>query len=340
MPVLFARLLAASSVALILITLGAAAGKAQNAEGASDEAQAEPSNIEKRLRRIEDSLIDMRAMIGALQSFAPGDGSPRAQQDRMAEDDLSGEPFGQAQPSQPTRQGQAPAEQSAELQQLELQVQALSAQLSETVKRLNKLEKAIRSEQSEAADTASAQSGAESGNGGMAAPDSEASEQMGFGTTTVQTPDTSADESSTWPDTTMNAQFDEAGSPEAQAVFAQAYDALQAEDYAAARDGFERFLQTYPDDPLANDARFWLADAAFASRDYVVAANNFVKVYNAAPTGEKSEQTLLKLAIVLRRLDRPESACDALSRLDGRLDAMPDTFRQRVKSERQRSGCG
>jgi len=132
----------------------------------------------------------------------------------------------------------------------------------------------------------------------------------------------------------------EAGSADAQAIFAQAYDAMQAQDYAAARDGFQEFLDNYPDDPLANDARFWLADAAFAEGDYVQAANTFVKVYNTAPTGEKSEETLLKLAIVLRRLDRPESACDALSRLDGRLDAMSEEFRERVDSERRRSGCG
>jgi tol-pal system protein YbgF len=112
------------------------------------------------------------------------------------------------------------------------------------------------------------------------------------------------------------------------------------QDYAAARDSFEAFLDTYPDDPLANDARYWLADAAFAEGDYVVAANNFVRVYNTAPTGEKSEETLLKLAVVLRRLERPKSACDALSRLDGRLDGMPDSFRERVANERQRSGCG
>jgi len=307
----------------------------------SQQAQAGQANIEKRLRRIEDDIIDMRAMIGALQSFAPGDGTGQTSQGAPSDGFGATDPFAGLQEPQVQSAPSVSGEPSAELRQLEIQVQALSAQLSETVQRLNKLEAALSGSgdpgQSAAA-TAQPSFGAESGND--ATPGASANTGMGFGTTTVETPDAPDDLESAWTEDPLSSDAMAAAQPQAQTLFIQSYEALQAQDYAAAREGFKEFLQSYPNDPLANEARYWLADAAFAQGDLVVAANNLVKAYNTAPTGENSEQTLLKLAIVLRRLDRSESACDALSRLDGQLDGMPESFRQRVSEERRRSGCG
>lgn len=357
MPAVLARFFqVAGVVALIGATIMAAPLRAQDegevpSESASESA---PADIEKRLRRIEDSIIDMRAMIGALQSFAPGDNNAPAARNGTSGQDMSvdpadpladsgGDPFGE--PDSTSRRSTsgdaAPASgPSPELDQLEIQVQALAAQLSEVVKRLDRIE-AANGQPTAGPDMAEAQPspGADATDQETGAGEPEA--DSGFGTTTMQDPAAGEDDgAASWPDDTMTAQADEAADPEGQAMFTQAYDALQAEDYAAARDGFSAFLETYPDDPLANTARYWLADASFAMGEYVEAANNFVKVYNTAPRGEKAEETLLKLAIVLRRLDRPESACDALGRLDGRLESKPAQFRERVADERSRSGCG
>jgi len=348
MPTLVFRLFHAVCMALLLAVIIVAPARAQDGGETASEAQEAPSNIEKRLRRIEDSLIDMRAMIGALQSFAPGDGGATQQEDTAAPDGampetgLSGDAFAPTDDPLPESQPQPSAGPSPELQQLEIQVQALSSQLSETVKRLNRLEAALNQDESSETEMGAAQPPAEDSGPAPATEEQDAAPDAasGFGTTTVEPPAAPEDDMGEWAEEPAAAPADQAGNPDAQALFTQAYDALRAQDYAAARDGFQTFLDTYADDPLANDARYWLADAAFAEGDYVVAANNFVKVYNTAPTGEKSEETLLKLAVVLRRLDRPESACDALRRLDGRLESMPDNFRQRVNSERRRSDCG
>lgn len=339
MPVIHARLVQSACVmALLLSSAAGAPALAQDGEEAASEAQAAPANIEMRLRRIEDNLIDMRAMIGALQSFAPGGGSTSGPADSMSDSNLAGDPFAQREDTFAQSAPQPSGGASPDLQQLEIQVQALSAQLSETVKRLNQLETSLGG-----ANTAESEAGrepfAESEGDDMFAQDPEPDAATGFGTTTVEPPVAPEDDFGSWEQEAMSAPGDEAGNSDAQALFTQGYDALQVQDYAAARDSFQTFLDSYPDDPLANDARYWLADAAFAEGDYVIAANNFVRVYNTAPTGEKSEETLLKLAVVLRRLDRAESACDALGRLDGRLDTMPESFQAQVADERRRSGC-
>ncbi|MFP3921274.1 MAG: tetratricopeptide repeat protein [Dichotomicrobium sp.] len=361
MPAVLARFFqVAGVVALIGATVMAAPLRAQDEGEVPPESASEsaPADIEKRLRRIEDSIIDMRAMIGALQSFAPGDSDTAAPrdgisgQDRSVDpadpladsgDDPSGEP--DAMSGDDMNGDAAPASgPSPELNQLEIQVQALAAQLSEVVQRLDRIEAATgrpTADAEDGPDMAEAQPSPEADATDQEAGASEPDSDTGFGTTTVQNPtDEEDDGAASWSDETTTAQADEAADPEAQAMFTQAYDALQAEDYSAARDGFNAFLESYPDDPLANTARYWLADASFAMGEYVDAANNFVKVYNTAPRGEKAEETLLKLAIALRRLDRPESACDALSRLDGRLESKPAQFRERVADERSRSECG
>lgn len=299
---------------------------------------AEPASIDKRLRRIEDEIIDMRAMIGALQSFATGEQSAAAP-DRFPAPEAQAPATGF--PSAEAERGESEVPSSAapgpQIGQLEIQIQALSTQLAEVVGRLDRLEQAAGLTQQGTAAPAAGPEAQESASQTVE-PDPET---PGFGTTTVERPDQPGadDQQPSWLDRPASAETDGAGDPEAQALFTQAYDAFLAQDYAAAREGFETFITEYPSDPLANTARYWLADAAFAEGDYVAAANNFVKVYNTAPSGEKSEQTLLKLAIALRRLERPESACDALSRLEGRLERMPDAFRERVQNERSRSGC-
>ena len=304
------------------VNLHAQDGAAPAQQAASGDAA---SDMDKRLRRIEDEIIDMRAMIGALQSFAPGSDSatPGTFAPDRARDAFA-----------PREADASSADGDAQVRLLEIQIQALSAQLAEVVNRLGRLEAGDALPRDGDADAVSPQ--AFSSDDAMP-PGGD----PGFGTTTVEAPDRTdagAAEPS-WLDRSASAEAAGATDAEAQGAFAQAYDALATQDYDAARRGFADFIETYPDDPLVNNARYWLAEAAFAQGDFVTAANAFVKVYNTAPSGEKSEDTLLKLAIALRRLDRPESACDALSRLEGRLDRMPANFRDRVEDERSRSGC-
>jgi len=322
--------------ALVLVAGTVTGVKAQDEDAATSKpsSEAEPLNIEKRLRRIEDNIIDMRSMIGALQSFAGKEDLSRSDEDfaspapRSAPEDMIATPDSDISQSEPSR--------GPQMNQLEIQVQALSSQLSELVKRVGRLEKALRLKPEDESDVSSQTSPDVAEESSI--PESES---PSFGTTTVENPeqadDTAARETS--PEDSPWEQTPQADQSEAQQLYAQAYDALQTENYGAARESFRSFLKNFPDNLLANEARFWLAEAAFAQGDYVEAVNAFVKVYNTAPTGEKAQDTLLRLAISLRRLDRTEAACDALSRLDGRIEEKSESFRERVARERSRSGC-
>ena len=298
MPAILRKFVQPVLVALVMGLMFAAPADAQDDAQSAEQAQAAPSDIEKRLRWIEDNLTDMRGMIGALQSFAPGDGSAPTQGDARAPDgapretDTWGDPLldgdGSPTPSEPRQS----AERGPELQQLELQLQALSSQLSETIKRLDRLESAVDLAGNAAAPVQPSSNAddremrdrepgteaeAETDSVAKAAPDT----QTGFGTTTVETQSSFGPEENVTGDAAEqdSARADEvAGAPpEARILLRQAYDALEAEEYASARQGFEVFLDKYPDNPMTNKVRYALADTAFAQGDYVTAANNFVK---------------------------------------------------------------
>ena len=55
--------------------------------------------------------------------------------------------------------------------------------------------------------------------------------------------------------------------------------------------------QTYPADPLAGSALFWLGEAAFTSGEYRKAADSFLKSSTNYPQNEKAAESLLKLGI-------------------------------------------
>ncbi len=291
------------------------------AEAAAPQEPASP--IEARLRRIEDTLIDMRAMIGALESMTRSGDTPGASAPLRTS------------PQTVTRDFAASQADDAQIETLELQVRALSAQLAETIQRLRSVEAATGIDSQ--TDAAPAQpDGAQT-----SLSDRE------FGTTTLE-PDQAGDPS-TPPDSQDSywaaaqespaAASAQASTPEAQTLYSKAYDALRERDYSSAQRGFSDFLQRYPDDALALSAQYWLGEADFISGDYVSAANHFVKVYNTDPHGEKSAETLLKLGISLRRLDRVAAACDALQRLAGRGDTLPGTMKERLEREQSRAGC-
>ena len=101
-------------------------------------------------------------------------------------------------------------------------------------------------------------------------------------------------------------------SPQAQALYEQSYNALVQRNYRAAGDGFEQFVQSYPGDPLAGSAFYWLGEAAFTSGEYRKAADSFLKSSTNYPQNEKAAESLLKLGISLKRLGENKAACSSL----------------------------
>jgi len=123
-------------------------------------------------------------------------------------------------------------------------------------------------------------------------------------------------------------------------VYAGAFAQLQREKYQEAEAGFQQFLTRYPDDPLAENANYWLGESYYAQGDYARAATTFLEGYEKHKKGAKASDTLLKLAMSLGRLNKKPEACATLQELGRAFPGAPSAVKSKAGEERRRLGCG
>ena len=94
-------------------------------------------------------------------------------------------------------------------------------------------------------------------------------------------------------------------------------------DYAAGQfqksiNGFSRFLQLYPANDYASNARYWLAECFLALGQYEQAVADFDRVVIDYPKSTKAPDALLKKAAALYQMDEEESAIETIQLLKER----------------------
>ena len=126
---------------------------------------------------------------------------------------------------------------------------------------------------------------------------------------------------------------------EPAADYNNAYALLQRADYSGAERAFNAFLAGHPNDPLAGNAQYWLAETFYVRENYHQAAVHFAEGYKNYPTGPKAAANLLKLGMSLGRLGKKGEACASLNELGRRFPDAPGNVQQYARTERQRLGC-
>ncbi|SEP60451.1 tol-pal system protein YbgF [Faunimonas pinastri] len=119
----------------------------------------------------------------------------------------------------------------------------------------------------------------------------------------------------------------------------QAYGYILSGDYDLAQRGFKRWLQANPNDPQANDARFWLGESYFQLNDPRDAASTFLAVYKAAPRSPKAPDALVKLGMSLSALGEKEAACATLGEVGRKFPEASAAVKTRVNEETHKAGC-
>ena len=78
----------------------------------------------------------------------------------------------------------------------------------------------------------------------------------------------------------------------AREQYARAFSLLEKRNYEEAGAGFSEFLKANPNDPLADNARYWLGETYYARGDYARSAEVFLDGYEKNKTGPKAPDTL------------------------------------------------
>ena len=298
-------------------------------------------DYDKRIQRLEEQIVDLSAQLGTVETMGQGGGASASGGGQFSGGGSGGGDEGR-------------------LAEIETQVQALSAQMSETLRRLQRIEQ--RSGGLGPADQPDAAT--ENPRGSRRQPVRETAEQeqgtgfsvggddkepAGFGANVEPSQGRGgrAEGDSTYGGGSPDAnplggaapvRTAASSSPQARALYEQSYNALVQRNYRAAGDGFEQFVQAYPSDPLAGSAFFWLGEAAFTSGEYRKAADSFLKGSTNYPQNEKAAESLLKLGISLKRLGENKAACSSFAELARRFPSATPVL-QRAEREKSRAQC-
>ena len=122
--------------------------------------------------------------------------------------------------------------------------------------------------------------------------------------------------------------------------YARAFAQLERRQYEDSAAGFSSFLKANPNDPLADNARYWLAETYYARGEYGGSAELFLDAYEKSKTGPKAPDTLLKLGLSLAGLDKNKEACASFRELSRGFPNAPDAIKERAVQESKRLGCG
>ena len=118
-----------------------------------------------------------------------------------------------------------------------------------------------------------------------------------------------------------------------------AYGYILTGDYDLAEQSFQNWLASFPGDPQAADAQFWLGESHFQQREFREAANTFLGVYKDAQQSPKAPDALLKLGMSLAALGEKSAACATLAEVGRKYPQASDALIGRVEDEADRAGC-
>lgn len=118
-----------------------------------------------------------------------------------------------------------------------------------------------------------------------------------------------------------------------------AYGYVLTGDYDLAEAQFSAWLDAFPSDKLADDARFWMAESKLRQKKYQEAASLFLDLHKRVPHSSKGPDTLMKLGVALAGLGEKEAACATFSEVAKKYPDATGATMSRVGNEQQRVQC-
>jgi tol-pal system protein YbgF len=124
-----------------------------------------------------------------------------------------------------------------------------------------------------------------------------------------------------------------------EALYNQAYGALQRKEYATAEKDFRAFLEANPSHKLSPNAQYWLGESYFARGNYKAASAVFAESYQKFPKATKAPDSLLKLGLSLSQQKRDKDACTVLRQLAKEYPKASGTIASRTEDELEKLKC-
>ena len=118
-----------------------------------------------------------------------------------------------------------------------------------------------------------------------------------------------------------------------------AYALIKKGDYAGAQKAFEQFLADFPDDTLAGNAQYWLAESFYVRKDYAKAAVAFAEGYQKYPKNAKAADNFLKLGLSMQAMGNKDEACTVFTSLAKEYPKAAENIKARSQKEAGNLKC-
>ncbi len=112
-------------------------------------------------------------------------------------------------------------------------------------------------------------------------------------------------------------------SVEDKGSYQAAFNLLKDGQYDRAIVAFQKFLTTYPNSSLADNAQYWLGEAYYVTRAYPEAQAAFQRVVDKYPQSRKLADALLKIGYCRYEMKQFESAREVLGQVVARYSDTP-----------------
>jgi tol-pal system protein YbgF len=122
-----------------------------------------------------------------------------------------------------------------------------------------------------------------------------------------------------------------ADSGEDKLAYQTAFNLLKDGQYDRAIVAFQKFLVTYPESSLADNAQYWLGEAYYVNKAYPEAEAAFQRVVDKYPQSRKLGDALLKIGFCRYETKQFQSAREVLGQV---LTRFPDTPAARLAQQR------
>lgn len=119
--------------------------------------------------------------------------------------------------------------------------------------------------------------------------------------------------------------------PNDRDAYKHAFGLLEEGRYPEAGQAFAKFVATYPQSPLVDNAQYWLAEALYVEREFKNALAEFNRVVESHPESRKIPDALLKIGYSHYELKQWKAARAALDRV---IAEHPESTAARLASQR------
>jgi tol-pal system protein YbgF len=108
-----------------------------------------------------------------------------------------------------------------------------------------------------------------------------------------------------------------------KASYQAAFTMLKDGQYDRAIAAFQKFLASYPDSSLADNAQYWLGEAFYVNKSYPEAQSAFQRVMDKYPQSRKISDALLKIGYCKYEMKQYDSARQVLGQVVARFSDTP-----------------